>query len=60
MEPEQDWYRAVLKQVSSESQEVLDFLVQQEKSDKEVLDLFFGDSEPEPEPELERQDFHLD
>lgn len=58
MEPEQDWYRAVLKQVSSESQEVLDFLVQQEKSDKEVLDLFFGDSKPEPE--LERQDFHLD
>ena len=58
MEPEQDWYRAVLKQVSTESQEVLDFLVQQEKSDKEVLDLFFGDFEPEPE--LERQDFHLD
>lgn len=56
---EQDWYRAVLKQVSSESQEILDFLVQQEKSDKEVLNLFFGDSE-EPKPELERQDFHLD
>lgn len=57
MEPEQDWYKAVLKEVSSESQEVLDFLVQQEKSDKEVLDMFFG-AEPEPEPE--RQDFHLD
>lgn len=53
---QQDWYRAVLKEVLTENQEVLDFLTQQEKSDKEILDLFFGDSEPE----TEEQNFQLD